>query len=155
VTAIPSDAHLGEPNTLAFAGIHIIEPELLKHVPGDRFSDIIDCYRKLIHEGQYPLGHVAQGHYWRDVGTIESYVAANRERLRDEPFLLSSGCRVQDSARLRHWAVMGKNGVLEDGAEVSRSILWENVIVRKGARVMDSIVTDSKEVTSDLVDAIL
>jgi len=143
------------PGRLAFTGIHIIEPEILSHIPKDRFSNIIDCYQKLIREGSPIRAYISKGHYWRDVGTIESYFLANREVLQENTILSGPGCRIHDSARLKEWAVIGKDTSLEEGVEIRRSVLWERVRVKKGLRVIDSIVTSSKEVREDLVGKIL
>ena len=143
------------PGRLAFTGIHIIEPEILSHIPKDRFSNIIDCYQKLIREGSPIRAYVSKEHYWRDVGTIETYFLANREVLQENPILSGPGCRIHDSARLKEWAVIGKDTNLEEGVEIRRSVLWERVRVRKGLRVIDSIVTSYKEVREDLVGKIL
>ena len=143
------------PGRLAFTGIHIIEPETLSHIPKNRFYNIIDCYQKLIKEGSPIRAYISKGHYWRDVGTIESYFLANREVLQENPILSGPGCRIHDSARLKEWAVIGKDTNLEEGVEISRSILWERVRVKKGLRVIDSIVTSSKEVREDLVRQVI
>ena len=143
------------PGRLAFTGIHIIEPEILSHIPKDRFSNIVDCYQKLIKEGSPISAYVSKGHYWRDVGSIESYFLANREVLQENTILAGPGCRIHDSARLKEWAVIGKDTSLEEGVEIRRSVLWEGVRVKKGIRVFDSIVTSSKEVREDLVGKIL
>ncbi|MBW1766653.1 MAG: nucleotidyltransferase family protein, partial [Deltaproteobacteria bacterium] len=58
---------------LAFTGIHIMEPGLLSHIPEGKSSDIIDCYRRLIHSGNLISAYYSQGHYWRDIGTVSSY----------------------------------------------------------------------------------
>jgi NDP-sugar pyrophosphorylase family protein len=55
---------------------------------------------------------------------------------------------------LKDWAIIGENTQLEERVEIRRSILWENVIVKKGIRVIDSIVTSLREVKSDLIDKI-
>ena len=143
------------PGRLAFTGIHIIEPEILSHIPKDRFYNIIDCYQKLIREGRPIRAHVSKAHYWRDVGTIESYFLANREVLQENPILSGPGCRIHDSVRLKEWAVIGQDTNLEEEVEIRRSVLWEGVKVNKGLRVIDSIVTSSKEVREDLVGNIL
>jgi mannose-1-phosphate guanylyltransferase len=143
------------PGRLAFTGIHILEPEILSHIPKDRFYNIIDCYQKLIREGRPIRAHVSKAHYWRDVGTIESYLFANKEVLKEAHFLSGPDCRIHDSARLKEWAVIGKDTNLEEGVEILRSVLWEGVRVKKGLRVIDSIVTSSKEVREDLIGKIL
>lgn len=140
---------------LAFTGIHIIEPELLKHIPAGVKIGIMDCYRQLIKLGKRIRSHISKGHYWRDIGTLESYVIANEEALQGNPFVLGPGCQIHDSATLKDWAIIGENTQLEEAVKIRRSILWENVIVRKGTKVIDSIVTSSREVKSDLIDKVL
>ncbi|MDY6971119.1 MAG: NDP-sugar synthase [Thermodesulfobacteriota bacterium] len=143
------------PLRLGFTGIHIIEPELLSLIPEGVYSNIVDCYRRLIGLGGPIKAYVSNGHYWRDMGTIGSYVLANKEALRETSFLLGPECDVHDSAILRDWAIIGEQVCLEEGVEISRSILWEGVKVKKGVRVMDSIVTSSKIVECDLIDRVL
>ncbi|MCP4668251.1 MAG: nucleotidyltransferase family protein [Deltaproteobacteria bacterium] len=146
----------GRPGRLAFTGVHVMDPALLTYIPEGVFSDIIDCYRGLIKSGIPPKAHVVKGHYWRDIGTVRSYVLANREYVMKENRLLAApNCRIDPSVTLAEWAVIGENGNVEEGAEIRRSILWEKVKVRKGVKVIDSIVTSSKEVASDLIDGIL
>ena len=143
------------PGRLAFTGIHIIEPEVLSRIPKRRFFNIIDCYLELIKEDRPIRAHISTGHYWRDVGTIGSYLLANKEVLKETHFLSGPGCRIHESVRLKEWAVIGKDTNLEEGVEIRRSVLWERVTVRKGLRVVDSIVTSSKKVREDLVGKIL
>jgi NDP-sugar pyrophosphorylase family protein len=142
------------PERLAFTGIHIMEPELLSHIPGGEFSSIIECYSKLIEEGRRIGACVSRRHYWRDVGTIRSYLLANQEALHGDHRLLGPGCRIHPSAVLTDWAVMGRRTVVEAEAEVGRSVLWDDVTIGKGIRVMDSVVTSSITVKEDLAGEI-
>jgi NDP-sugar pyrophosphorylase family protein len=59
------------------------------------------------------------------------------------------------TARLEEWAVVGPKSRLERDVEIRRSILWENVHVRVGVKVIDSIVTSNQEVERDLISEIL
>ena len=142
-------------NRLAFTGIHIIDPKLMARIPENVFSNIIHWYRELIGEGTPPKAYISEGHEWRDIGTVESYVLANKEALHGKSFLRSPDCRIDSSAVLKDWAVIGNKTVLEQGVEVCRSIIWEKVKVKKGVRIVDSIVTSSKDVKHDLIDGIL
>lgn len=139
---------------LAFTGIHILEPALLSHISGTGFSDITDCYRDLILSGKPINSYVSEGHYWYDIGDRAGYVRANRE-LSERPFDTGPGCRVDPSAGLEEWVVVGQDSRIEKNARVRRSILWDHVTVREGVRVLDSIVTSSLDVKHDLVDEIL
>ncbi len=155
------DAHLNildigpesSPGRLAFTGIHIIEPEVLDHIPQKK-SNIINCYRELIKSGKSVRAHLAHGHDWRDIGTIESYRLANKEILKKDQFLLGPDCQIHSSARIDGWAVIGEKTLLEEDVVISKSILWDNVTIKRGTRVIDSIVTSSKKVGHDLIDEI-
>lgn len=140
---------------LAFTGIHIIDPRLLGSIPEGVFSDIIDCYREMIRQGREIRAYVAEAHAWQDIGTIESYFKANRDALRESPLVIGKGSVVHPSARIKQWAVIGENTQIQRGAEIERSILWENVTVKEGKSVKDSIVTSFKEVDRDLAGEIL
>ena len=148
---IASDNHSGR---LAFTGIHILEPEVLNYIPHGEFSNIIDCYRDLIRSGKPVRAFMPRGHYWRDIGTISTYVLANKESLHGDSFLLAPDCRIHDSSGLKEWAIIGENALVEEKAEIKRSILWKDVKVRSGVKIIDSIVTSLKEVKHDLIDEI-
>ena len=155
IVDIPFENYPKSPGRLAFTGIHVIEPELLSHIPGGAFSNIIDCYRELIRKGT-PIGaYVVKGHYWRDIGTVSNYIHASKEALRKDSFLIGRGCKIHDTARLKDWAIIGDGTCLEQGAEIRGSILWEDVKVKKGTKVVNSIVTSSGQVGLDLIDRIL
>lgn len=145
------------PDAVAFTGIHILEPELLDWIPEGEYSDIMDCYRRLIASGNPPKGYMVRPKHWRDIGTIREYVLAHQEALVREspPWVLGSGCRVDPGARLREWAAIGPDCRIPADAEIRRSILWEGITVCPGVRVVDSIVTDSKTVRSDLKNEVL
>jgi mannose-1-phosphate guanylyltransferase len=154
IKAIPLENLPDVAGRLAFTGIHIIEPELLTFIQEGLFSDIIDCYRKLISSGRLIKAQLAEGHYWRDIGTVESYLLANRENLGANPCLIAPGSEIHRSAKLIDWAIVGENSCLEEGVEITRSILWEKVRVKKLTKVIDSIVTSSREVGTDLLHTV-
>jgi mannose-1-phosphate guanylyltransferase len=151
---------IGRPNIpggWAFTGIHIIEPELLAHIPATEFSDIIDCYRTLIQAKEQIHAFVDQGHYWHDIGRVESYVQTNKEVLdqNKKTFSIGIDTQIHPSAELSEWAVVGNHAVLEEKAEIRRSILWDHVRVKKGCKITDSIITSGVEVTGDMEGQIL
>jgi ADP-glucose pyrophosphorylase len=55
--------------------------------------------------------------------------------------LLGAGSRIAPGARVRG-CVIGPGAVIDAGASVSSSVLWENVRVGPGARVRGCVVTD-------------
>jgi len=137
------------PGRLAFTGIHVIHPDVLSHISQGAFSDIIECYRGLIRLGKPVRACLVRGHYWRDIGSIESYLEANRE-LAGNSFVIGPGCSVDSSVKLTDWGVIGENSRLGKNAEVKRSVLWEGVTIKEGIKVVDSVVTSGREVDRDL-----
>jgi NDP-sugar pyrophosphorylase family protein len=151
---ITNIASTRSPGRFAFTGIHIIGPELLAHIPEGRFSNIIDSYRELIRSGEFVRAYLATGHYWRDIGTVSSYIEANKDLLAEGVFPMGPECRVDSSVKLEEWAIVGEKAYLEKDVEIRRSILWDNVKVRGGIRVVDSIVTSFKEVKRDVIGGV-
>jgi len=74
-----------------FAGIHILNPRLLRDVPKGIASSIIDPYVAAIERGETVLGYDLGG-YWSDIGTAERYAQAEQDvragliRLEDRRF---------------------------------------------------------------------
>ena len=134
---------------LAFTGIHVIDPEVLSHLTPGVFSDIIECYRQLIRLGKPVRACLVKGHYWRDIGSIQSYLEVNRE-LAGNSFVIGPGCSVDSSVKLVHWGVIGENSHLGKSVELQRSVLWEGIRVREGIKIVDSVVTAGRVVDRDL-----
>jgi mannose-1-phosphate guanylyltransferase len=142
------------PGRWAFTGIHIMNPELLSHIPDGVFYDIIVCYQELIASGKAIRAFVSKNHYWRDIGTVQSYMDANRE-LSEKKILLGQGCQIDHSVRFKDWAVVGANSVIAQGVEIERSVLWEGAVVKERVRVVDSVVSSSEAVKYDLTGDVL
>ena len=100
------------------------------------------------------MTYISEGHFWHDIGTVNSYIRANKEMLDKEPFSLGSGLQMDPSVRLEEWAIVGNENCLEKDVEIRRSILWDNVKVKKGIRIIDSVVTSFKQVDTDLISDI-
>jgi mannose-1-phosphate guanylyltransferase len=78
---IPDEFNLPvqNPRALAFSGIHIISPRLLRMITeGDVFS-IIPTYLRLAAQGEEISAFQADDAYWRDLGNPESLQQAERD----------------------------------------------------------------------------
>jgi len=71
---------------LAFTGIHVIDPAIVKEIPPDRFVDIIDIYKTRLAAGHPIAAYVAQNHYWCDIGTPQTYRQAVLDHLTPQAF---------------------------------------------------------------------
>lgn len=64
---------------LAFSGIHVISPRLLKMISEDGVFSIIDTYLRLTGQGETISAFRADEYYWRDLGKPESIIQAARD----------------------------------------------------------------------------
>ena len=71
----PSQRHL----ELAFSGIHVISPRLLRIWKEEGAFSIIDAYLRLAGRGERILGFRADEYYWRDLGKPESVTQAEHD----------------------------------------------------------------------------
>ncbi len=140
--------------TLAFTGIHVINPEVLDFIPENKRSNIIECYRKLIDLKKPIRGYLATGHRWIDIGTVADYLRSNFIFLPPGNIAIAQECHIDSGASLKDWAVIGKGSLIEKGAIVKRSVLWNDVIVREGIKVVDSVVTFDVILEKDLVSGV-
>lgn len=66
---------------LAFTGIQVLDPPVMNFIPDSRqLISIIDVYQKMIASGLTIKAYTSINHYWRDIGTPESYSRAVFER---------------------------------------------------------------------------
>ena len=77
--------------TLAFTGIHVVEHRILDFLPPEGPAHIIDAYAKMIAAGEQIKAMIVDHHYWRDIGTPESYTAAAIDHMAPVAFENASG----------------------------------------------------------------
>lgn len=111
---------------LMFTGIQILEPRIFDYIPQGVFShSVTDVYPQAIARGERVVAHVARGR-WYELSTIPRYLDISLALLKDtgRDVTHGEGCRISP------------------GAEVSESVLWDEVQVEDGARVRRTILGD-------------
>jgi NDP-sugar pyrophosphorylase family protein len=73
-------------HALAFSGIHVISPRLLRMLSEDGAFSIVNSYMRLAGTGEKIMAYPADKYYWRDLGTPESLAQA-AEDLRRGPLV--------------------------------------------------------------------
>ncbi|TAK69687.1 MAG: mannose-1-phosphate guanyltransferase [Actinomycetota bacterium] len=138
------------------AGIYVMEPEVLDHVPLDVASDWShDVLPALIAAGAPVNGHVLGG-YWEDVGTLQAYLAVQADVLgglvqaQVQGFevaprvFVAEGAEVDPDAAVSGPAYIGPYAKVEAGVEVDEhAVIGTNVVVRSGARIARSVLHDN------------
>ncbi len=151
-------------------GIYVLEPDVLGFFDFGREFDFSKNLFPLILKRNLPLfGYIANG-YWSDIGTIEQYRQTHYDILEgrakvdipgDEvekgvfvgagaemhpnarltpPVVIGDRCRVKRNAEVGDGSVIGHQNLLNEGASVKRSIIWNNSYVGKEAELRGAIV---------------
>jgi NDP-sugar pyrophosphorylase family protein len=163
------------------AGVYVLEPSVLDHVPAGQPSSFErHLFPSLLASGAPVYGHELRG-YWRDLGTPISYLTAQAdllegrlnlpvggtERGRNQwfaesaeieegavlrgPVLVGPEARVESEGRVFGPSVLGPRTTIAGGARVERSVLLAGATVERGAKVSDSIVGADVRVGSGAV----
>jgi NDP-sugar pyrophosphorylase family protein len=64
---------------LAFSGIHVISPPLLRMMTEQGVFSIVDCYLRLADQGEKICAFRADEYYWRDLGKLENLRQATED----------------------------------------------------------------------------
>ncbi len=144
-------------------GIYVIEPEVLRHVPGDRPFDFSKELFPLLLEMGRPLYGLPMEGYWQDVGNLDQYHEANVDALDGRVALSIPGLLVRgnvwigDGVDLDDLAMEAIHGptVVGNYCKIGRdaqigphTVLASSVTVRDGGVVTRSIVDSSTHIAS-------
>jgi mannose-1-phosphate guanylyltransferase len=151
------------------AGGYILEPEVLEYIPGDRhYMFEKGVFPHLLEAGEPVYGYPYRG-YWLDMGTLEQYLSLNFDLLlakvssplipgRDgirldadaeihpsavisAPVVIGRGSRIGSGVTITGPVSIGRGCLLEKGARLESSVLWDNVRVGSGAGLKNCIVS--------------
>ena len=140
---------------LAFTGIHVINPEVLQIIPPGTTCCIIDCYRKLLKQGGTIRAHLATNHFWTDMGTPADYLKLHADLMTHKvplyeelaaaaagvPFVGLQHAAIGKDVKLLDWVCIGPNVIIEAGATLQRTVVWDGAVVPAGSIIQDAIVT--------------
>lgn len=147
------------PTRTANTQIYLFEPGIFEFIPAGRVYDFgFDAFPALVAAGAPFYGFALRG-YWRDIGSIADYLAAQRDVMEKRMAGLPAGeevgpgvwregeCELGEGARLVPPVALGRGCRLGAGAvvmggtavgreaEVASGVLLEKVVVLAGARV--------------------
>ncbi|HHO47653.1 MAG TPA: nucleotidyltransferase family protein [Desulfobacteraceae bacterium] len=139
---------------LAFTGIQVVEPEIIRRIPPGRFFHIIDLYRELIREGGR-IGYLGvDGSFWRDIGTPADYLQVHADLLTGSrpyflplaspasPWLVDPEAAMGENVRLEGWGCVGR-AQIGAGAVLRNCVVWDGAVIPPGSRLCDGIVPGS------------
>ncbi|MGE5588815.1 MAG: sugar phosphate nucleotidyltransferase [Clostridia bacterium] len=158
------------------AGIYVIEPSVIAGMPqGRELSFEREVIPALLANGAAVRVHSSQG-YWLDIGTLRNYlkahmdildrrmdavipgrkvgrgvwsgrnVAVHRTARLTGPVVMGHRVSIQARAEVGPRVVLGNGCSVGEGAQVSESVLHENVQVGKGARIRRCVLAAGAQV---------
>jgi len=147
------------PETYVFTGIHILEPEIFSLIPPGIPWEITDqVYSTALNEGAKILGFPVEG-YWSDLGNPARYLGTQEELLiwtgSAPQGHVSAGAAVSPESAVGQFASIGDGCVVEAGARIENSILWENIRVRKNCSVRNCIIGSDVVIDRDCSDTVI
>jgi len=147
------------PETYVFTGMHILEPEIFRLIPPGIPWEINDqVYLTALKEGARILGFPVEG-YWSDLGNPRRYLQTQNELLTrmGSPLRrhISSGAAVSPESVVGHFVSIGDGCVIEAGARIEHSILWENIRVKKNCSVRNCIIGSDVIIDRDCSDIVI
>ena len=128
----PNDSESVSKAPYMFTGIHILEPRVFDYIPNGVYSDIVPTlYSPAIKNGEIISAHIADGK-WFELSTIPRYLDITLQMLNGNP----------------NRNVIGTNFIKDDTANVADSIVWDNVVIEKDAKIFRSIICDDVTIRS-------
>jgi len=141
-------------NTLAFAGVHMINPEILENIEPNTYSCIIDHYRKLLMDGVEISCYRVDDSFWTDMGTSDDYLDLHQGLLKNDipcwseietvrrPYCIDKKAKLPANIELTNWVCIG-GARIEDGSHLERVVVWDDVYISAGSRLVGEIVSGS------------
>ena len=135
------DSELDVDRPLMFTGIQIMEPRIFEYIPRGVFSDSVSVvYPGAIAAGERVAAHVTTGK-WRELSTLQRYLDISVEMLKErgQTNSIGAGCLVADDADVSE-SILWDDVTIEAGSKVKRAILADDVRLEKGSLIENAVV---------------
>jgi mannose-1-phosphate guanylyltransferase/phosphomannomutase len=157
----------------ANTGIYILEPEVLDGIQQGVKTDFAkDVFPALLENNSPLYAYVADG-YWCDIGSIDQYLSCQWDILDGKcdvslhaslqngvyveqgvntagvsiqpPCYIAHGAHLEPGAKIGEYSVIGRNAKVLCGADIKRSVLYDQSIVAQGAMLRGAVLCEGAE----------
>jgi len=162
------------------AGVYVIEPEVLKGIPGNRpISVERETFPSLLQNGK-KIAVYKNNSYWMDIGTPEKYLQTHKDIMsgtcrisgvnfddqgvfRDGNSIIDTSAKITgpvyigNNVKIGAYATIGPNAVIGDnvfvhaGGSIVDSILWSHVDIGRNAKMEDAVAATDCKIECDTV----
>jgi mannose-1-phosphate guanylyltransferase len=161
------------------AGIYILEPEVLEHVPeGSHYMFEKGLFPLLLKIGEPVYGYHFSG-YWLDMGTPEKYLCLNCDLLlakvkstlannlnKDEvfcdkgvivhpsaeitgPVVIASGCRIGQRVSIKGPVIMAPDCYIGEDARIEGAVLWRGANIGAGVVLKECVIGNNAKIENN------
>ena len=158
------------------AGVYILEPEVLQHIPENvHYMFERGLFPRLLELGVTMCGYQFQGQ-WLDMGTADKYLSLNCDLLLSDerpafigspmekemycagdavihpssqivgPVVIASRSRIGPRVSIKGPVVLGPDCDIGDGAILEKAVLWQGVAVGEGSVLKKCVVGNNAKV---------
>ncbi|HET9920268.1 MAG TPA: sugar phosphate nucleotidyltransferase, partial [Ktedonobacteraceae bacterium] len=162
-------------------GIYVLDPKIFTYFEKNKQFDFSqELFPMMLRQGDPIYGYIANG-YWCDVGNLPEYMRANADALTgkvdieipakniggniwveegveidDEaqlygPIYLAHDAKVKEGAIIHGPSTIGHYTIIDERAQVDRSIVWNNSYIGERAELRGALVGSSTSIKSKAV----
>jgi mannose-1-phosphate guanylyltransferase len=145
--------------SLAYTGVQVVDPKMMRYLPpAGQPYDLVQAWREALIAGERLAYLTVSGHFWQDLGTPEHYLAAHRRLLAGasprlagyfpgltDP-LIGPGARIGAGVRFGGGVCLGAEAVVEEGAFLKNTVVWDRAVIAPGVELEDCIVASGVQV---------
>lgn len=156
-------------STLVNTGIYIFKYDIFNFIPENTVYDFAKNVFPSLMAADLKINTYTTKSYWSDIGSIEQYVTStndvfenkididNIEIIETTNGLLISGNNniIHEGAEFIGNSVIGNNCLISKNAKVKNSIIWDNVEIAEGIAVIDCVIASSAKIYSSISNKII
>jgi mannose-1-phosphate guanylyltransferase / phosphomannomutase len=162
-------------------GIYVLDPQIFDYFEKNKPFDFSqELFPYMLKKGDPIYGYIASG-YWCDVGNLSEYMRANADALNERvdveiparnigrniwceegveideetqlygPIYLAHDCKIKDGAIIHGPSIIGHHTIVDERAQVDRSIVWSNSYIGERAELRGAIVGSATSIKSKAV----
>lgn len=136
---------------LAYTGIQVINPDLLRGIKKDTASCIIEYYRRLLAQNTVIHARRFKRCSWTDMGTPEDYLGLHGALLsgqvpcwpelecKVEKHCIDAGAECADDLEIEDWVCIG-DARIGPQVKLCRCVVWDGAVIEPGQVLSDEIV---------------
>jgi len=139
-------------SNLAVTGIYLLTPLIFEVIDNLKPSwrnelEITDALDNLLKQNDN-IGYETITDYWKDTGTPEDILNANRQVLEhicnqacDNPSIIGKNCKIDESASIGPNVSIGDNTIISSNVVIENSIIMSGCKIDGGLNIKDSIIS--------------